>query len=51
MLYEVITVMRDKMRRHLLRGGDGEFDLKQGAGGMVDIEFITQYLVLAHALV
>jgi len=44
-----VLVMREKMRRHLLRGAEGEFDLKQGAGGMVDIEFITQYLVLAHA--
>jgi len=26
-----------------------DFDLKHDAGGMVDIEFITQYLVLAHS--
>ena len=25
------------------------FDLKQDAGGMIDIEFIVQYLVLRHA--
>ena len=25
------------------------FDLKHDAGGMVDIEFVVQYLVLAHA--
>jgi glutamate-ammonia-ligase adenylyltransferase len=25
------------------------FDLKQDAGGMIDIEFIVQYLVLEHA--
>jgi glutamate-ammonia-ligase adenylyltransferase len=25
------------------------FDLKQDAGGMIDIEFIVQYLVLQHA--
>ena len=27
----------------------GEFDLKHDAGGMIDIEFCVQYLVLAHA--
>ena len=26
-----------------------EFDLKHDRGGMVDIEFVVQYLVLAHA--
>ncbi len=42
--------MRAKMRGHLLpRGADerGEFHLKQGAGGIVDIEFMVQYAVLA----
>jgi glutamate-ammonia-ligase adenylyltransferase len=28
---------------------DGLFDLKQEAGGMIDIEFIVQFLVLRHA--
>ena len=41
--------MRDKMRSHLLRGTAEEYDLKQGIGGMTDIEFIAQFLVLAHA--
>ncbi len=27
----------------------GRFDVKHDPGGMVDIEFIVQYLVLAHA--
>jgi len=42
--------MREKMRKHLLpdeRPGEGEFHLKQGAGGIVDIEFMVQYAVLA----
>jgi len=26
-----------------------EFDIKHDAGGMVDLEFVTQYLVLTHA--
>lgn len=44
---EVIK-MREKMRAHLDTGGKEKgFDLKQGAGGIIDIEFIVQYLVLA----
>ena len=40
------------MRAHLLTPGSGErgeFDLKQGTGGIVDIEFMVQYAVLAWA--
>ena len=33
----------------LLSGTDGFFELKHMAGGMVDIEFIAQYLMLRHA--
>jgi len=44
-----VCEMRDKMRRHLNRAGKGQFDLKQSPGGMVDIEFIAQYLVLVNA--
>ena len=42
--------MREKMRGHLLpneRPEKGEFHLKQGVGGIVDIEFMVQYAVLA----
>jgi glutamate-ammonia-ligase adenylyltransferase len=42
--------MRLRMREHLLPPGkaaEGEFHLKQGAGGIVDIEFMVQYAVLA----
>ena len=43
--------MREKMRKHLLKpdtsGGRRGFHLKQGAGGIVDIEFMVQYAVLA----
>ena len=45
-----VVAMRDKMRAHLLpqeQPEEGEFDLKQGAGGIVDIEFMVQYAVLA----
>jgi len=45
-----VQQMRSKMRKHLLPEGlaeDGEFHLKQGSGGIVDIEFMVQYAVLA----
>lgn len=44
-----VSDMRDKMRTHLLKEKEGWFDLKQGSGGMIDIEFIAQFLVLAYA--
>jgi glutamate-ammonia-ligase adenylyltransferase len=44
-----VADMRAKMRRqHLLRNRS-RFDLKQGPGGLVDIEFLVQYLVLLNA--
>ena len=48
-LKQDVIEMRLKMREHLAKVSDNVFDLKQGNGGMVDIEFIAQYLVLAHA--
>lgn len=48
-----VTGMRDKMRTQLLnaeeREGRGPFPLKQGPGGIVDIEFMVQYAALAWA--
>lgn len=44
-----VVQMREKMRAHLIKAGPGEFHLKQSVGGLADIEFLTQYLVLAHA--
>ena len=41
--------MREKMRVQRLKYEPGLFDLKQGRGGIVDIEFLVQYLVLRHA--
>lgn len=47
-LKQEVIKMREKMRAHLDTGGQGKgFDLKQGAGGIIDIEFMVQYLVLA----
>lgn len=48
-LAKTVRDMRTKMRDHLLQVEPGQFDLKQSAGGIADIEFIAQYLVLAHA--
>ncbi|MCG6907974.1 MAG: bifunctional [glutamate--ammonia ligase]-adenylyl-L-tyrosine phosphorylase/[glutamate--ammonia-ligase] adenylyltransferase [Desulfobacteraceae bacterium] len=41
--------MRQRMRRSLWKPVKGEFDLKQAPGGMVDIEFLVQYLILLEA--
>lgn len=53
-LQSEVTEMREKMRGHLgSKPGNeqeiGSFDLKQDRGGIVDIEFMVQYLVLRHA--
>jgi glutamate-ammonia-ligase adenylyltransferase len=49
-----VAKMREKMREHLgSKPSSGQhasvFDLKQDRGGIVDIEFMVQYLVLQHA--
>ena len=44
-----VVSMRARMRAELDRGSDGLFDLKQGEGGLVDLEFLLQYLVLREA--
>ncbi|WP_058554266.1 bifunctional [glutamate--ammonia ligase]-adenylyl-L-tyrosine phosphorylase/[glutamate--ammonia-ligase] adenylyltransferase [Thiohalocapsa sp. ML1] len=41
--------MRAKMRASLDKTRGGRFDLKQGRGGIADIEFIVQYSVLRWA--
>jgi len=41
--------MREKMRNHLDKSTEQRVDIKQGLGGLVDIEFLAQYLVLAHS--
>ncbi|WP_084723700.1 bifunctional [glutamate--ammonia ligase]-adenylyl-L-tyrosine phosphorylase/[glutamate--ammonia-ligase] adenylyltransferase [Thalassomonas viridans] len=42
---EVIN-MRNKMRSHLDKSNEDKADIKQAPGGLVDIEFLAQYLVL-----
>lgn len=43
-----VLAMRERMRsaKHAKLG---KFDLKQGVGGIIDVEFLVQYLVLLHA--
>lgn len=44
-----VLEMREKMRKTHSADTAGRFDLKQDPGGIVDIEFLVQYLVLLHA--
>jgi [glutamine synthetase] adenylyltransferase / [glutamine synthetase]-adenylyl-L-tyrosine phosphorylase len=44
-----VREMRMRMRRELSKAGPGQFDIKQDAGGIADIEFLVQYWVLAAA--
>jgi glutamate-ammonia-ligase adenylyltransferase len=48
-LLEDVLSMREKMRKQLDKSTETQFDLKQGEGGIGDIEFLVQYLVLKHA--
>ncbi|MES9848205.1 MAG: bifunctional [glutamate--ammonia ligase]-adenylyl-L-tyrosine phosphorylase/[glutamate--ammonia-ligase] adenylyltransferase, partial [Candidatus Thiodiazotropha sp.] len=41
-----VVEMREKMRASLDKSNPDQFDLKQGTGGIVDIEFMVQYTVL-----
>lgn len=44
-----VVQMRQRMRAELDRTDAARFDLKQGEGGLVDLEFLLQWLVLARA--
>jgi len=44
-----VVEMREKMRQSLDKTASGQFDLKQGPGGIADIEFMVQYAVLRWA--
>ncbi len=49
-LRDEITTMRERVRgAHPVR--DGQFDVKHSPGGMVDVEFVVQYLVLSYSAV
>ncbi|OOG57120.1 bifunctional glutamine synthetase adenylyltransferase/deadenyltransferase [Rhodanobacter sp. B05] len=44
-----VSSMRRRWRAERDRSDPGQFDLKQGQGGLLDIEFALQGLALAHA--
>jgi len=44
-----VVSMRQRMRDELDRSDPALFDIKQGEGGLVDLEFLLQYLVLREA--
>ena len=44
-----VAAMRARMRAELDRSDAAYFDLKQGEGGLVDLEFLLQYFVLRDA--
>lgn len=44
-----VIKMRKLMKKELEKKSKGMFDVKQGPGGIVDIEFIVQHLVLSRA--
>ncbi|MCP4346762.1 MAG: bifunctional [glutamate--ammonia ligase]-adenylyl-L-tyrosine phosphorylase/[glutamate--ammonia-ligase] adenylyltransferase [Desulfobacterales bacterium] len=48
-LQKDVSTMRERMRKEHLDSTPGIFDLKQGRGGIVDIEFFIQYLVLLNS--
>jgi len=48
-LRDAVAKMRERMRTALGSHQEGHMHLKQDAGGVADIEFVVQYLVLAHA--
>ncbi|EEQ03072.1 Glutamate-ammonia-ligase adenylyltransferase [Yersinia rohdei ATCC 43380] len=48
-LQQEVREMREKMRNHLGSKQRDVFDIKADEGGITDIEFIAQYLVLRYA--
>jgi glutamate-ammonia-ligase adenylyltransferase len=48
-LRQEVLSMRERMRGQRFRPEPEMFDIKQERGGLVDIEFLVQYLVLLHA--
>lgn len=48
-LLQDIRSMRDRMRKEQKDVQAGLYDVKRGYGGIIDIEFLVQYLVLLYA--
>ena len=40
--------LRQRMEKEIAREGEGHLNIKTGRGGMVDVEFLVQYLQLRH---
>jgi len=40
--------LRSRMEREIAKEGESQFNIKTGRGGMVDVEFLVQYLQLVH---
>jgi glutamate-ammonia-ligase adenylyltransferase len=48
-LQQEVKKMRHRMRQQRLKPVKNTFDIKQSPGGMIDIEFMVQYLILLYA--
>lgn len=48
-LVEEVTSMRRRMRKELGQTQPDAFDIKQDRGGLTDLEFLVDFLVLSHA--
>jgi glutamate-ammonia-ligase adenylyltransferase len=48
-LREEVLAMRQRILEQHASGSDEFFDIKHDRGGLIDVEFIVQYLVLGHA--
>jgi glutamate-ammonia-ligase adenylyltransferase len=48
-LKEEVLAMRQRMLDAHASKSESAFDLKQDPGGIIDVEFIVQYLILGHA--
>jgi [glutamine synthetase] adenylyltransferase / [glutamine synthetase]-adenylyl-L-tyrosine phosphorylase len=48
-LKDEVRRMRERMRENLSRARAGQFDLKQDAGGIADLEFLVQFWMLKWA--
>lgn len=49
-LQQSVRAMRERMQEHRPAPKEPGFDFKHDAGGLIDIEFLCQYLVLRHAM-
>ncbi len=47
-LREEIYRLRGRMESEIARESEGSFNIKTGRGGLVDVEFVAQYLLIRH---